>query len=250
MTELERLVDFHKHGERQGPGSAAQTLKALNLLGVADTRGLNVADIGCGTGAQTMVLAENADCRITAVDLFPEFLERLRDRAMLKARGEGITTLEASMDSLPFDDETFDLIWSEGAVYIMGFEEGIRDWKRYLKPGGYLVVSEISWITPSRPKELEDYWMNAYPQMDSISRKISLLEKHGYSPVAHFILPEYCWTENYYNPILSRIPGYLAEQENSAEVRAFAESEREEIDLYNRYKEYYSYVFYLARKTS
>jgi SAM-dependent methyltransferase len=68
-----------------------------------------------------------------------------------------ITTLEKSMDALDFDDETFDIIWSEGAIYIMGFETGVKQWRNFLKPGGYLAVSEITWLTNKRFKGYFSY---------------------------------------------------------------------------------------------
>lgn len=56
----ELLIDLHKMNKRQGPGSDAQTLKALQLSGLmTSTQSMQIADIGCGTGASTLVLAEN-----------------------------------------------------------------------------------------------------------------------------------------------------------------------------------------------
>lgn len=72
MTELELLIDFHKSAERQGPGSHSETLRALNIMNIDKKKHLNVADIGCGSGAQTITLAQNIEGQITAVDLFPE----------------------------------------------------------------------------------------------------------------------------------------------------------------------------------
>ena len=167
MTELELLVDFHKDAERQGPGSSFETKKALNFININKDQKLKVADIGCGSGAQTITLAQNIEGQITAVDLFPEFLDKLNLRSEELGIKERITTLKKSMEDLPFDNEEFDIIWSEGAIYNMGFEAGIKKWKDYLKTGGYLAVSEITWTTNSRPKEIEEYWNNEYPEIDA-----------------------------------------------------------------------------------
>lgn len=80
MTEIELLVDFHKNAERQGPGSFIETMKALNLIGVDKKEALKIADIGCGSGAHTIALAQNTNGQITAVDLFSEFLEKFRTK--------------------------------------------------------------------------------------------------------------------------------------------------------------------------
>ncbi|MDZ7741074.1 MAG: class I SAM-dependent methyltransferase [Bacteroidota bacterium] len=133
MTEMELLIDFHKDAERQGPGSNEDTLRALSFIDLDKKRHLKVADIGCGSGAQTISLAQNLNAEIIAVDLFPEFLDKLNIKAKNLGLQDKIITLEKSMDDLPFDKDEFDLIWSEGAIYIIGFEDGVKKWKDYLK---------------------------------------------------------------------------------------------------------------------
>ena len=72
------------------------------------------------------------------------------------------------MDNLPFQNEELDLIWSEGAIYNIGFERGMNEWSKYLKKGGFIAVSEASWFTSERPAEIEDFWMDAYPEISVI----------------------------------------------------------------------------------
>ena len=88
MAELELLIDFHKDAKRQGPGSPSDTLRALNFMDISKKRSLKVADIGCGSGAQTITLAQNIEGQITAVDLFPEFLAKLN----LKSKELGLAS--------------------------------------------------------------------------------------------------------------------------------------------------------------
>ena len=152
------------------------------------------------------------------------------------------------MEELSFKENEFDLIWSEGAIYIMGFEKGIKEWKRFIKPGGYIAVSEITWLTDKRPKELEEYWMNECPEIDTAANKIRLLEKHGYIPTAYFVLPQYCWMENYYDPIQKTYLKLLDKHGHSDYIKEFIENDKKEIHLYEKYKDYYSYGFYIAQK--
>jgi len=248
MTEMELLVDFHKDADRQGPGSTADTLKALNFIDLPREKPLKVADIGCGTGAQTITLAQHIAGHITAVDLFPEFLEQLNRRARELGLQNKITTLEKSMDALDFDAETFDIIWSEGAIYNIGFTKGIQDWKRYLKSGGFLVASEITWLTNSRPKEIEDFWNAEYPEIDTAANKTGVLEENGYSPVAYFTLAQSSWIENFYKPMKLRFSPFLERHHNSESAQKLIDEQKEEINTYLKYKDYYSYGFYIARK--
>jgi SAM-dependent methyltransferase len=182
------------------------------------------------------------------VDFLQDFLEVLEGRVENMALSEKVKTLCCSMDNLPFGDEEYDVIWSEGAIYNIGFERGVIDWNRYLKAGGSLVVSEITWITASRPSELQKHWDQEYPEIDVASSKMGILEKNGYSPIGYFILPEHCWLENYYRPMQNSFKDFLNRNGNSEEARAIVEAENREIDLYEKYKTYYSYGVYVARK--
>ncbi len=249
MEDFTLLIDLHKQGNRQGPGSDAATELSLNLAGINRNASLKIADIGCGTGASTLLLAELLKkSQITAVDFLKDFLDVLNQKARKAGVSERISTLACSMDNLPFADEEFDIIWSEGAIYNIGFENGVKDWRRYLKTGGILVASEITWLTESRPAEIQKHWDNEYPEIDLASGKIRLLEKHGYSPVGYFVLPEHCWLENYYRPLQAGFDDFLSRNGNSEEARAIVAAEKHEIDLYERNKDHLSYGVYIARK--
>jgi len=247
MTELELLIDFHVDAERQGPGSTADTLRALSLIDIQKNKFLKIADIGCGSGGQTITLAQNIEGQITAVDLFPEFLAKLNRRSNELGLQDKIITLEQSMDDLPFGKEEFDIIWSEGAIYITGFETGIKKWREYLKTGGSLAVSEITWTTDSRPAVIEEYWKSEYPEIDTASNKIKVLEKNGFSPIGYFVLPQESWIDNYYKPMEKRFDNFL-KKHGSEMAKNIVDREKDEIIKYKKYKEYYSYGFYIAKK--
>ena len=248
MTELELIIDLHKNSKRQGPGSEKETLKALELMNLSSDRNLKIADIGCGSGGQTITLAQNLNGEITAVDLFPEFLDKLNEKSEKLGLKEKIVTLERSMDDLPFNSEEFDIIWSEGAIYNIGFENGVKKWKDYLKNGGYLAVSEITWTTNSRPSEIENFWTQEYPEIDIASNKIKILENNGYTLVGYFHLTQKSWIENYYKPMEKRFETFLERNNNSELARKVVKENKSEMELYKKYKNYYSYGFYIVRK--
>lgn len=247
MDDFQLLIDLHKPAERQGPGGDAETKRAMELAGLDRSRPLKIVDIGCGTGASTILLARELDADITAVDFLPEFLEELQTRAKDYGVADRITTLNCSMDALPFAEGEFDVIWSEGAVYSMGFEAGISSWRRFLKPGGKLIVSEITWLTAERPAELQFHWQEEYPEIDVASAKIGLLERHGYSPEAYFVLPRHCWLENYYRPMQSRFDAFLEQYNHSDQAKAVVTAEQLEIALYEKYCNNYGYGVYVAK---
>ncbi|NVK43941.1 MAG: methyltransferase domain-containing protein [Oceanospirillaceae bacterium] len=233
--------------DRQGPGSPAVTVKALSFI-EGLTPASRIADIGCGTGGQTRVLAGHAPGSITGLDLFPDFIHIFNANSQAAGLSDRVRGVVGSMDSLPFGEEELDLIWSEGAIYNIGFERGIREWRRFLKPGGYLAVSEASWFTECRPDEIDRFWTDAYPEIDTIASKVRQIQLAGYVPVATFTLPESCWTDHFYAPQVPAQERFLQQHPGNAAAADLVAEQRHEAELYDRYRAYYGYAFYIAKK--
>ena len=241
------ICEYFSAIERQGPGSPEVTRKALNFIDNL-TGESRIADLGCGTGGQTMVLAQNAPGNFTGIDLFPMFIDLFNANARKMGLHEKVNGVVGSMDSLPFQPEELDLIWSEGAIYNIGFERGLKEWRKFLKTGGYMAVTEVSWFTDERPSEIEKFWTDAYPEIDTIPNKIAQLQKAGYIPVATFILPENCWTEHFYAPQVAAQEAFLKKHAGNKTAEELVASERHEAQLYQKYKAFYGYVFYIGKK--
>lgn len=247
--ELELIVEYFSNLERQGPGSPEVTIKALSFIDNLNDNSA-IADIGCGTGGQTMTLARNTAGKITGLDLFPDFINLFNSNVEKNNLQDRVKGIVCSMEELPFQDEELDLIWSEGAIYNIGFERGLRNWRRFIKPGGYIAVSEASWFTDERPEEIEEFWMDAYPGMDTIPNKAAQMQKAGWVPVALFTLPNSCWTDDFYAQQGPVQEAFLKKNEGNETAEGFIENQRHEEKLYNKYKDYYGYVFYIGRKLS
>jgi SAM-dependent methyltransferase len=241
------ICEYFSAIERQGPGSPEVTVKALSFIENL-THESQIADIGCGTGGQTRVLARNVPGRITGIDLFSTFIDLFNAKASEEHLHERVTGITGSMEELPFHDEELDLIWSEGAIYNIGFERGLSEWKRFLKPGGYIAVTEASWFTAERPSEIETFWQNAYPGIDTIPNKVAQMQQAGYIPVATFILPENCWTDHFYLPQIEAQEVFLQKYKGNQTAEELVANERREAELYSRFKEYYGYVFYIGKR--
>ncbi len=259
MDQFSLIVDLYRRVPRQGPGSAETTLLALEPAGICSRgnrpgevsgggRPFCIADVGCGTGASTLVIAEALDAEVTAVDLSEEFLKVLDAQADKRRLKHRVETKVAAMDALPFGDEELDVIWSEGAIYIMGFKAGVVGWRRFLKPGGILGVSELTWIRPNPPDVIRSHWETEYPEVDTAAAKIAVLEEAGYSPLGYFALPASCWMDEFYKPLQAEFEPFLCRHGNSAEAEAIVEGTKTEIALYKRFGAAFSYGFYIARK--
>lgn len=245
--DINLICEYFLGLERQGPGSPDATVRALSFVDNLNGES-RIADLGCGTGGQTMVLAQHTPGSITGIDLFPAFIDIFNANARRMNIGGRVKGVVGSMDNLLFKDEELDLIWSEGAIYNIGFEQGLSYWKRFLKPGGFIAVTEVSWFTSERPEEITTFWMNAYPETDTIPNNIARMQNTGYIPVAHFMLPESCWIENFYAPQVAVQEAFLRKHEGNQNAIDFIESERHEARLYSKYKEFYGYVFYIGKK--
>jgi len=245
--DFELIAKYYSALERQGPGSPEVTIKALSFVENLSEES-QIADIGCGSGGQTMVLAQNAPGKIRGIDLFPTFIDLFNSNASKLNLQDRVKGIVGSMDDLTFQNEELDLIWSEGAIYNIGFERGLREWKKYLKNGAYIAVSEAAWFTEERPKEIEDFWMDAYPGIDTIPNKVQQMQNAGYLPLASFIIPEICWTEHFYEPQVEAQEVFLKEHAGNKAAEGFIANQRHETDLYYKYKEFYGYAFFIGKK--
>ncbi|MDH8700868.1 SAM-dependent methyltransferase [Dysgonomonadaceae bacterium PH5-43] len=242
------ICEYFAQVKRQGPGSPETTRTALDFIDNL-TEHSRIADIGCGTGGQTITLAQYVPGKVTALDLFPDFIKIFNQNAELMGLQNRMKGIVGSMtDPLPFEKESLDLLWSEGAIYNIGFERGLNEWRQYLKTGAYIAASEATWFTDERPDEINEFWEANYPEIDTIPNKVAQMQKAGYIPVATFVIPENCWTEHFFAPCHKAQEDFLKKYPNNKTVESLIYNQRREEVLYNKYKEFYGYVFYIGKK--
>ena len=244
-------ADFYRLYEglpQQGPGSDALTLRALGSIQPLPPSP-RVLDLGCGSGRQTLALARALRTRVLAIDNHEPFLRELERRAAGASLGPLVETRCADMGSPGLAPGTFDLVWSEGAIYILGFADGLRAWRPLLAPGGHLAVSECSWLVEERPAEIAAFWQAAYPTMGSIPANCETAGRAGFEVLDAFPLPPSAWWDDYYRPLLARVEELEPEARHN-EVLAGAIAEvRQEVELFERFGATYGYVFYVCRKS-
>ena len=231
---------------RQGPGSDACTREALARLGVLPAKP-RVLDLGCGSGRSTLLLAETLRTRVIAVDDHQPFLDQLRTTARERGLEDLIEIRCADMAAPGVPAGSVDLLWSEGAIYLLGFENGLRLWRPLLAPGGCLAVSECSWLVAEPPAEAAAFFGAGYPGMAGIEQNIARARAVGFEVLDHLTLPPAAWWDEYYMPLEARI-AHLA-PEADAELTAVIHETRREIELYRRHGDSYGYVYYLLRRS-
>lgn len=232
---------------RQGPGDRESTERALRLLPVLDNR-QRILDIGCGSGSQTIDLAELTEAKIVAVDNHSPFIDQLAKRVSESALGSKITPQVGDMNNLPFPDGSFDVIWSEGAIFIIGFSEGLARWRRLLSAGGHLVVSEFCWFDDNPPVELKEIFVDGVSDIGDVEMRRQSIAANGYRLIGDFVLPAVGWWENYYVPLAECLERFRRTHEGNPEALAVASRSQREIDLYQKHAGAFGYVFFVMRR--
>ena len=233
---------------RLGPGDNLSTRKAFYTLPVFP-ESAHILDIGCGTGMQTLELARLAPCAVLALDNHEPYLRDLTRRAAEERLDKKITTIKGDMHNLPFSEAEFDLIWSEGSIYIIGFEKGLKEWRKFLKPGGYLVVTELIWTSDQPPREAVEFWKNEYPAMQSNGVLKEMIGRSGFRLIRDFLLPNEAWWDQYYLPLEKRLFRLKKDHASNIRLMELIRYIEREIQIYAQFNDHFGYAFYIMKKT-
>ena len=245
---MEILLDVHSGLPRQAPGDDESTLRALGACADLPMRP-DVLDIGCGPGVQTLALARATDGTVTAVDLFEQFLDELRERADAAGVRDRIQIMRADMTDLPFGKHSFDLIWCEGAAYIMGISEAFTAWQEFLRPQGYIAITEISWLVPEAevPPRAFEFFHREYPAITDVPGNLARIEACGYDIVDHFTLPDESWWTPYYTPLGAKLDTLREKYRGDTTALSFLDNTADELRVRHEFGDSYGYEFIVAR---
>jgi len=233
--------EIHSGLPREGPGDDGSTRRAF-LMATRLPAEPRVLDVGCGPGMQTVELARISGGPVTAVDTYRSFLDELGKRAEEAGVGSRVKPVNASMRAMPFAPGSFDLIWSEGAMYMMGFREGLAGWKKFLSPRGYIAVTEPCWLKSEIPGEVGTHWAG-YPGMTSIERIGHIIVDSGFKQIGNFVIPDSAWRNDYYDLLEQRLRTLRGKYRDTPHAVAQIEEAQRELDIHRKYSGLYGYVF-------
>ncbi|KXI23895.1 MerR family transcriptional regulator [Photobacterium sanguinicancri] len=237
------MADFMKVFEtleRWGPGNDSETLQALSILPEQPKK---ILEIGCGKGLATTVLANNTDASITVVDNEDSALEKLSERFKAMDLVSRLTTVSASMTELPFAPASFDLIWAEGSAYIMGTTNALSQWKPLLIDNGFMMLSDLVWLTDTPNEEAINFWQKEYPDMQPIATRLAQINTAGFDVIEHFTLSKKAW-QNYYEPLKARVEALRDEMPGSVALEDISK----ENNIYTNYLGQFGYQMFILRK--
>ncbi len=235
------FFELHSGLPQEGPGNQASTARALGFAQPLP-QDANVLDIACGPGRQTLDLADLLPhATITAIDSHPPFVEEANRCFAARDLAGRVTARLGDMQELDLPPASFDLIWCEGAAYIMGVEHALRAWRTLLKPGGRLALSDAVWLRPDPPDPVRRSW-DEYPAMTDSAGCRERVRTGGYDLLGDFVLPQEAWWD-YYKPQEQRLPELVERYAGDPSAQALLAAFQAEIDTYRDFGAYYGYLF-------
>lgn len=247
---FEYFLEFHREIPRKGPGTAAATAEAFRRIAPLLPPSPAILDVGCGGGAQTLTLAALTGGTILAVDVHPPFVEELRRRLAADGLEGRVTARVADMRALGLAPASFDLVWSEGALFVLGFEHGLRTLRPLLRGPGLVVVTESVWLAPREeiPPGVRAFWDEGYPAITDVAGNLALAGRAGYAVLDHFTLPAEGWAA-YVDPLERRMAEVLAAHPGDPDAEEAARRERRELAMFRENLRWFGYEFFLLRRS-
>jgi len=244
----EIFFEVYESLPRQGPGNRACAARALSLC--RDLReSPAILDLGCGVGGQTLQLAELvAPGSIVAIDSHAPSIERLKTAIAEHELSQRVSAIVGDMTSLEQPLGSFDLIWSEGALYNIGLRNALRVCHGLLRPGGYLAFTEAVWRKENPPPEVKASFDLDYPTMGWLDDAMAAIQDCDFDLVGHFTLPDEAWWDDFYAPMETRIAELRGKYSGDAEASAILDQLAEEPEMHRRHSGFYAYEFFVARR--
>lgn len=244
MATNDAFMLFFKGLARHAPGDDDATLTALAACELPASP--TIYDLGAGTGSSTLILAEQLETRVVAVDQMQQSLDELATRAERRGIDQWVDTLNADFMHLDVVPGTVDLIWCEGSIYAPGWESALESWGGLLRDGGYLVVTDCVWATDEPPQPAAEFWAREYPGMKRSADITALATASGFELVTSFPLPPHAWSD-YYGPLAQRVA--LVESSGAAaEMKDVAAAVKEEVEMWEEHGQAVDYVFFVLRR--
>jgi SAM-dependent methyltransferase len=241
------FLEVYEALPRQGPGNRACAARALALCRELPPSP-SIADLGCGAGAQTLHLAELTTGSIVALDRHAPFIERLRAIVAQRGLAPRVRAIVADMAQPPLPPASFDLVWSEGALYSIGLRRALLVCRDLLRPGGCLAFTDAIWRRDHPPAAVKATFDLDYPAMGRVDDVLAAIDDSGLDLVGHFTVDDQAWWDDFYTPMQTRIAQLRGKYAGDTQAAAILDRLAGEPQLHRRYSDFYAYEFFVARR--
>ena len=204
---------------------AKYTRKAFRMLPEMDKP--RILDVGCGSGIPTLELARLSQGEVTGIDIDQPALDKFTKKIKEVGLTDRVQAINCSMFDMDFPDESFDIIWSEGSIFVIGFERGLQEWRRFLKPGGFMVIHD---------------------EKGNVKEKLEQISGCGYELLGYFILDIDTWRTEYFVPLEKLVNKTRTIYSEDRKVLKALHQAQREIDMFRENPERNSSVFFVVKK--
>lgn len=178
-----------KDPDFQSYATHASTMRGIAAF-LGDLHGQRVLEMGCGLG-HIAVLLVRSGAKVTAFDISPMSVLAASRRARINGVEEGLDLVVAAGETLPFADESFDVVLGKGILHHLDVSIAADELYRVLKPGGKAAFAEPMGMNPLL-KFVRNYV--PYPEKNprGADRPLSYREIHEWGRrFAQFRIEEY-----------------------------------------------------------
>jgi SAM-dependent methyltransferase len=231
---------------RQGPGNRTCAQRALGLcrdLPAAPA----VLDLGCGSGGQTRHLVELTDGHVTAIDSHAPNVERMQAWVDAQGLSDRVQPVVGDIGQPELARGSFDLLWSEGALYNIGIETALRLYADVARAGGYFVFTDAVWLKPDPPPDVKASF-EEYPTMGSVPDVLATIDQSAWTLVDHFLLPDEAWWDDFYTPMIGRVEELREVHAGDDEAQSILDEIAKEPEMYRTHGSYYGYELFVLRR--
>lgn len=206
-----------------------------------------ILDVGCGSGGPTLEITRMSAGRVIGIDINDDSLRELARKIKTKGLSQQILAVNGSLSAMCFRKQSFNLVWAEGVIFIVGFERGLKELRLFIKPGGFLVVHEMAWLRPDPPSDVQDYWKAFYSGIRTVPEYLEVIPGCGYDILGHIALPEDAWWNMYYGPMERRIQELRTKYAEDPSALAVLERQQRDVDLYKIHQKWYGSAFFVLQ---
>ena len=203
------------------------TRKAFRMLPQMDKP--RILDIGCGSGVPALELVRLSRGEVMGIDIDQPALDKFTRKIKEAGLTDRVQAVNCSIFDMDFADESFDIIWSEGSIYAIGFERGLREWRRFLKRDGYMAVHD---------------------EQGDVREKLERISGCGYELLGYFMLSKETWWTEYFAPLEKLVAESRARCTDAPEVLEELHQAQWELDMFKENPERNSSVYFVMKRKS